>query len=157
MIYMNTYTRDVNCVGLNVKIAKMYIVILHRAFVITNKSSNFFLQVPTHTSCPLAPPYVPKTCVQAYTKINKFLKRERTIILQRPFPFKTLTRVLEWWSLPRVNEVTLAGMPNNGEMESEETTSSSQTGPPVKGWGHQPTCKLLTQNQSCLKEMQVQR
>jgi hypothetical protein len=41
------------------------------------------------------------------------------------------------------SQVTLAEMPNSGDMEPEETTSSSQTGPPVEGWGHQLTYKTL--------------
>jgi hypothetical protein len=49
----------------------------------------------------------------------------------------------------------LAKMPNSGDMELEDTTSSSQTCP-VEEWGHQPT-KLSTQNCSCLKEMQGQK
>jgi hypothetical protein len=32
-------------------------------------------------------------------------------------------------------------MPNRRDME--ETTSSSQTGPPVEGWGYQPTYKIF--------------
>jgi hypothetical protein len=36
-------------------------------------------------------------------------------------------------------EVTLAEMPNSGEMETEETTSRSLTGAPVEEKGHQPT------------------
>ena len=34
-------------------------------------------------------------------------------------------------------------MLNSGDMALEETTSSSQTGPPVEGWGHQPTYKTF--------------
>ena len=39
--------------------------------------------------------------------------------------------------------VTLAEMPNSGDMEPEETTSSSQTGPPTGEWGHQPSYKTF--------------
>jgi hypothetical protein len=39
--------------------------------------------------------------------------------------------------------VTLAKMPNSGDMESEETTSSSQMGSWVEEWGHQPTYKVF--------------
>ena len=39
---------------------------------------------------------------------------------------------------------SLAKMANNSrDMEPEEPTSSSQTGPLVEGWGHQPTYKTL--------------
>jgi hypothetical protein len=34
-------------------------------------------------------------------------------------------------------------MPERGDMEPEETTSSSQTGLPVEEWGHQPTYKTF--------------
>jgi hypothetical protein len=53
--------------------------------------------------------------------------------------------------------VILAKMPNNVEMEHEETTSSSQTEPQVEVWQHQPTFKIVTQNCFCLKEMQGQK
>ena len=43
-------------------------------------------------------------------------------------------------------KVTLEEMSNCWDMEPEETTSSSQTGPTVEGWRHQPTLKLVTQN-----------
>ena len=39
--------------------------------------------------------------------------------------------------------MTLAEMPERGDMEPEETTSSSQTGLPVEEWGHQPTYKTF--------------
>jgi hypothetical protein len=35
----------------------------------------------------------------------------------------------------------LAEIPNSGDKEPEEITSSSQTGSPVEGWGHQSTYK----------------
>lgn len=41
--------------------------------------------------------------------------------------------------LPRLfptMQVTLAEIPNSGDMEPEETTSSSHAGPPVEGWEH---------------------
>jgi hypothetical protein len=53
--------------------------------------------------------------------------------------------------------VTLSKMTNSRDMEPEETTSSSWAGPPVDGWGHQPTLQFLTLNYSCLKVMQVQK
>jgi hypothetical protein len=34
-------------------------------------------------------------------------------------------------------------MSNSGEMEPEETNSNSWTGPPLKGWEHQPTFKIF--------------
>ena len=37
----------------------------------------------------------------------------------------------------------LLEMSNSGGMEPEETTSSSQTGTPVDGWGHQTTFKIF--------------
>jgi hypothetical protein len=39
--------------------------------------------------------------------------------------------------------MTLAKMLNSGEIETEETTSSRQTGSPVEGWDHQPTFKMF--------------
>ena len=39
--------------------------------------------------------------------------------------------------------MTLAKIPNSGEMEPEETTSSREIGPPVEVWSHQPTFKLF--------------
>ena len=43
-----------------------------------------------------------------------------------------------------INEKSdLAEMPNSGNMEPEETTSRSQIGPLVKGWGHEPTHKTF--------------
>ena len=33
-------------------------------------------------------------------------------------------------------QVTLAEMPNSGDIEAEESTSYTQAGPPVEGWGH---------------------
>ena len=53
--------------------------------------------------------------------------------------------------------MTLAEIPNRGEMEPEETTFSVETWSPVEGWGHLPISKFLTQNCSCPKEMQGQK
>jgi len=53
--------------------------------------------------------------------------------------------------------MTLAEMPNSGEMEPEKNTSSRETGHQVEVWNHQPTFKILTQTCSCLKEMQGQK
>ena len=39
--------------------------------------------------------------------------------------------------------MTLAKMPNSGDIEPEETTSSTQTGPSVERQGHQPTYKTF--------------
>ena len=39
--------------------------------------------------------------------------------------------------------MSLAERPNSWDVEPEETTSSSQTGHPVEGWGHQPTYKTF--------------
>jgi hypothetical protein len=40
-------------------------------------------------------------------------------------------------------QVILAEIPNSEDMEPEEITSSSQTGPPMEGWGHQLTYKTF--------------
>lgn len=40
-------------------------------------------------------------------------------------------------------QVILMKMPNSGNMESEETTSSSQSGLTVEGWGYQPAYKTF--------------
>jgi hypothetical protein len=50
-------------------------------------------------------------------------------------------------------QVTLAKMPNSGATELEETTSSSQTGPPEEVWTHQPTYKTSDQKLPLLNEM----
>ena len=47
--------------------------------------------------------------------------------------------------------VPLAEMLNSEDMEPEETTSIIQTGPPVEGWGYQPTYKEI-QGQRWRKE-----
>ena len=47
-----------------------------------------------------------------------------------------------------------AGEFNSGEMDPGEVISFSQAGPTVEGQRHQLTHKILTQNLSCLKEMQ---
>ena len=39
--------------------------------------------------------------------------------------------------------MTLAKMPNSGEMEPEETTSNRWKELPVEGWGHSPTFKIF--------------
>ena len=49
--------------------------------------------------------------------------------------------------------MTLAKTPNKRETEPVETTCRLAQ-PPVEGWDHSPTSKILTQNYSCLKEMQ---
>jgi hypothetical protein len=38
----------------------------------------------------------------------------------------------------------LVKMSNNGEKKPEDTTSSSQSGPPVEGRGPQPTLKIFS-------------
>jgi hypothetical protein len=40
-------------------------------------------------------------------------------------------------------QVTLAKMPNRGNIEPKETTSSSQTGSPVDRWRHKSTYKTF--------------
>jgi hypothetical protein len=54
-------------------------------------------------------------------------------------------------------KMTLAEMLNSWDMELEETVPSSQTGPQWRDGDTNPPIKLLTQNWSCLKEMQGQR
>ena len=39
--------------------------------------------------------------------------------------------------------MTLVEMPKSGEMKHVETISSCYKGPPVEGWGHQPTFKFF--------------
>ena len=46
---------------------------------------------------------------------------------------------------------------NSGDIEPEGTTSISQIGTSVEGLGDSLPIKLLTQNCSCLKEMQEQK
>jgi hypothetical protein len=50
--------------------------------------------------------------------------------------------------------VTLAEIPQKGERETIEITSSSEARPLVEGWGHPPISKLLIQKCSCPKERQ---
>jgi hypothetical protein len=52
---------------------------------------------------------------------------------------------------------TLDEIHNGGKIELEEYTSRRKMGPQVKKWGCQSTVKILTQNFSCLKELQVQK
>ena len=52
---------------------------------------------------------------------------------------------------------TLTKMPNSGHMEPGETTSSSQTGSLVEGWGHQLTYKTFDPNLFLSKEMHGQK
>lgn len=51
----------------------------------------------------------------------------------------------------------LAEIPNGGQIEPEETTSSRYAWPPVEGWGHSPISNFLIHNCSCLKETQGQK
>jgi hypothetical protein len=50
--------------------------------------------------------------------------------------------------------MTLAEIANRGEIEPVAITSCRKAWPPVEGWHHSPVSKILTQNCSCLKEMQ---
>jgi hypothetical protein len=52
--------------------------------------------------------------------------------------------------------VTLTESPNSWDIEPEEPTSSSQTGPAVEQWGHQPTYKSFDQK-LVLSKIQGQR
>ena len=52
---------------------------------------------------------------------------------------------------------TLDEMPNGGEKELVESTSSRKTEYQVEGWGCYPTVKTLTQNCSSLKELWGQK
>jgi hypothetical protein len=49
--------------------------------------------------------------------------------------------------------MSLAKMPNNGEMEPEELTSRRQTKSQLRHGAIHTSSKLLTQNFSCLKKM----
>jgi hypothetical protein len=53
--------------------------------------------------------------------------------------------------------MTLAEIPNRGEIEPEEAIPSKESRLPAKGWCHPPISKILTQNCSCLKEIQGQK
>jgi hypothetical protein len=48
-------------------------------------------------------------------------------------------------------------MPNSGEREPVESTSTRKTGHHVEEWGHHPTVKTPTHNCSCLKELPGQK
>jgi hypothetical protein len=52
---------------------------------------------------------------------------------------------------------TVDEMPNSGEKEFIESTSSRKTEHQVEGWGCHPTVKKLTQNVSCLRKLQGQK
>ena len=54
---------------------------------------------------------------------------------------------------PGVNGMTLAEMPNSGDMGPEETTSRSQTGSPMEEWGNQPTYTIFDLKSVLSKEM----
>jgi hypothetical protein len=51
--------------------------------------------------------------------------------------------------------MTLAKMPNSGDIEPEETISTRYALPYVERWNHPLISKCLTQNFSCLKETQT--
>jgi hypothetical protein len=53
--------------------------------------------------------------------------------------------------------MTLAKIPNKGEIEPVETTSCRKAWDPFEKWGHLPISKLLTQNCFCLKETQGEK
>jgi hypothetical protein len=53
--------------------------------------------------------------------------------------------------------ITLAEIPNKGEREPVETITRGEAWPLVEGWIHPPFSKNLTENCSCLKEIQGQR
>ena len=50
--------------------------------------------------------------------------------------------------------MSLAEMPNSGEMEPEEAISRTEIWPPVEAWDHLAIFKILTQNCYCLNEKQ---
>lgn len=57
---------------------------------------------------------------------------------------KNFQKVPEIWVVRGTQDliwVTLAKMSTTGEMEPEESTTSSWMGPPMKGWGNQSTFK----------------
>jgi hypothetical protein len=49
--------------------------------------------------------------------------------------------------------MTLAEMPNRGEIEPEETTSRDRHGPQLRHGTTHPSSKFLTQNYFCLKKI----
>jgi hypothetical protein len=53
--------------------------------------------------------------------------------------------------------MTLAEISNKGEREPVETIWRGWAWPLLEGWGHPPFSKNLTQNCSCLKEVQGQK
>jgi hypothetical protein len=50
--------------------------------------------------------------------------------------------------------MALAQMPNNKEIEPEQIISNKKIWSPVEGWDYPPMPKNLTQNCSCLMEIQ---
>jgi hypothetical protein len=53
--------------------------------------------------------------------------------------------------------MTLPEIPNKGEREPVEIISRGKAQPTIEERGHPPIPKILTQNGSCLKEIQGQR
>jgi hypothetical protein len=53
--------------------------------------------------------------------------------------------------------MTLAEIPTKRRENPWRPYPEVRCGPPVDGWGHPPVSKFLTQNCSCLKEIQGQR
>jgi hypothetical protein len=53
--------------------------------------------------------------------------------------------------------VTLAKVPNSGDMKPEETTSAARQDSQWRDKDTNPPIKLSTQNSSCLKEVQGQK
>jgi hypothetical protein len=73
---------------------------------------------------------------------------------------ETLYNVPETWEVRDSQDSkggTLDEMPNSGERELVESTSSRKTGHQVEGWIAVPQSKTLTQNGSSLKELQGQK
>jgi uncharacterized protein with gpF-like domain len=69
----------------------------------------------------------------------------------------TLYNVPETWEVKEFQDSkrgTSDEMPNSGERELVEFTSSRKTGHQVEGWGCRATVKTLIQNCSSLKELQ---
>ena len=58
---------------------------------------------------------------------------------------------------PRNPGLTLVKISHKGEGEPVENISRGEAWTPVEGWGHPPSSNILTQNCSCLREIQGQR
>jgi hypothetical protein len=72
----------------------------------------------------------------------------------------TLQKILETWDVSKSQDsmqVILAKMPNSGRGNSKSPPSINRQGPKWRNKDTNPQLKFLTQNCSCLKEMQGQK